>query len=98
MTDELQGRELYYTLLEVRVLTERYRRTYNRSRQHRALGYRPPAPEALLPVYPVPTPVGLTFRVVQTTRKHVTGQSVCFCTLRASPTNIHCITPCTTYS
>ena len=53
-------REVFYTLLEVRVLTERYRRTYNRIRLHSSLGYRPPAPEALLPANPVPMLVGLT--------------------------------------
>ena len=60
LRDELLDRELFYTLLEVRVLTERYRRTYNRIRPHSSLGYRPPAPEALLPADPVPVPVGLT--------------------------------------
>jgi len=47
-------------MLEVRVLTERYRRTYNQVRPHSSLGYRPPAPEALLPADPVPVPAGLT--------------------------------------
>ncbi len=28
LRDELRDREVFYTLLEVRVLTERYRRTY----------------------------------------------------------------------
>ena len=58
--DELLDREVFYTLLEVRVLTERYRRTYNQVRPHSSLGYRPPAPEALMPADPVPVPVGLT--------------------------------------
>ena len=58
--DELLDREVFYTLLEVRVLTERYRRTYNRIRPHSSLGYRPPAPEALLPADPVPVLDGLT--------------------------------------
>jgi len=44
----------------VRVLTERYRQTYNRIRPHSSLGYRPPAPEAHMPADPVPVPVGLT--------------------------------------
>ena len=57
---DLLDREVFYTLLEARVLTERYRRTYNRIRPHSSLGYRPPAPEALLPADPVPVPVGLT--------------------------------------
>ena len=36
--DELLDREVFYPLLEVRVLTERYRRTYNRVRPHSSLG------------------------------------------------------------
>ena len=38
LRDELLDRELFYTLLEVRVLTERYRQTYNRIRPHNSLG------------------------------------------------------------
>ncbi len=60
LRDELLDREVFYTLLEVRVLTEQYRRTYNQVRPHSSLGYRPPAPEALLPAEPVPVLVGLT--------------------------------------
>ena len=45
--DELLDRDLFYTLLEVRVLTKRFRRSCNRVRPHSSLGYRPPAPEAL---------------------------------------------------
>jgi transposase InsO family protein len=37
--------ELFYTLHEAQVLVERWRRQYNTQRPHRALGYRPPAPE-----------------------------------------------------
>ena len=48
------------TLLEVQVLTEQYRQTYNRIRPHSSLGYQPPAPEAVLPAVPVPVLVGLT--------------------------------------
>jgi putative transposase len=46
--DELLDRELFATLWEVQVLVERWRHTYNRIRPHRALGYRPPAPEAIV--------------------------------------------------
>jgi len=60
LRDELLDREVFYTLLKVRVLTERYRRTYNRIRPHSSLGYRPPAPEALLPADPVSVLAGLT--------------------------------------
>ena len=60
LRDELLDGEIFYTLLEVRVLTERYRRTYNRVRPHSSLGYRPPATEAVLPAEPLPVLVGLT--------------------------------------
>ena len=38
------------TLMEAKVLIERWRREYNTVRPHSALGYRPPAPEAVRPV------------------------------------------------
>ena len=43
------GQGAFYTLL-----AERYRRTYNQVSPHSSLGYRPPAPEALVPADPVP--------------------------------------------
>lgn len=46
--DELLNPELFDTLLEAKVLTERWRRGYNTVRPHSALGYRPPAPEVIL--------------------------------------------------
>ncbi len=60
LRDESLDKEVFYTLLEVRVLTERYRRTVNRIRPHSSLGCRPPAPEALLPDDPVPLLAGPT--------------------------------------
>jgi transposase InsO family protein len=42
--------EIFYTLREAKILIERWRVHYNRVRPHSALGYRPPAPEATLPV------------------------------------------------
>ena len=66
LRDELLGREVFYTLLEVRVLTERYRQTYNRIRPHSSLGYRPPAPETVMPAVPLPVLAALTWQVVQT--------------------------------
>ena len=45
LRDELLDREVFYALLEVKVLTGQYRQTYNRIRPHSSLGYRPPAPE-----------------------------------------------------
>ena len=38
LRDELLNREVFYTLLEVQVLTEQYRQTYNRIRPHSSLG------------------------------------------------------------
>jgi len=48
LRDELLDREIFYTLGEAKVLIERWRREYNTFRPHSALGYRPPAPEAVL--------------------------------------------------
>jgi hypothetical protein len=45
--DELLNGEIFYTLKEAQILIERWRREYNTLRPHRALGYRPPAPEAI---------------------------------------------------
>lgn len=46
LRDELLDREIFYTLLEAKVLVERWRHEYNTIRPHSSLGYRPPAPEA----------------------------------------------------
>ena len=50
LRDELINREIFTTLTEARVLIEEWRREYNQVRPHSALGYRPPAPEAIIPV------------------------------------------------
>ena len=60
LRDELLDREVFYTLLEVQVLTEQYRKTDNRTRPHSSLGYRPPAPETILTAGPILALVGLT--------------------------------------
>ena len=46
MRDELLDREIFMTLTEAKVLIESWRKEYNETRPHSALGYRPPAPEA----------------------------------------------------
>ena len=51
LRDELLTREVFDALLEAKVLVERWRRHYNTIRPHSSLGYRPPAPEAILPRY-----------------------------------------------
>jgi len=47
LRDELLDREVFDTLWEAKVLVERWRKQYNHIRPHSALGYRPPAPEAV---------------------------------------------------
>ncbi|WFG38641.1 IS3 family transposase [Candidatus Lucifugimonas marina] len=47
--DELLNREIFYSLKEVQILTERWRREYNTIRPHSSLGYRAPAPEVIMP-------------------------------------------------
>ena len=46
---ELFNGELFDTLLEAKVLVERWRGHYNTVRPHSSLGYQPPAPEAIQP-------------------------------------------------
>ena len=49
LRDELLAGEQFSTLHEAKVLIERWRRHYNAVRPHSSLGYRPPAPETILP-------------------------------------------------
>jgi len=49
MRDEVLNLELFESLIEAKVLIERWRKVYNHVRPHSALGYRPPAPEAIMP-------------------------------------------------
>ena len=49
LRDELLAREIFYDLREAKVLIENWRRYYNTARPHSSLGYRPPAPETILP-------------------------------------------------
>jgi transposase InsO family protein len=50
LRDELLNREIFTTLTEAKVLIEEWRREYNQVRPHSSLGYRPPAPEAILTI------------------------------------------------
>jgi len=60
MRDELLDREIFYTLKEAQVLIEDWRCHYNTQRPHSSLGYRPPAPEAILVSSPAPVLLSLT--------------------------------------
>jgi len=42
------NREIFHNLREAQVIIERWRQEYNIYRPHSSLGYRPPAPEAVL--------------------------------------------------
>jgi len=52
LRDEVLNRESFDTLAEAQAIIEAWRREYNRVRPHSSLGYRPPAPEAILPSLP----------------------------------------------
>ncbi|HAW30929.1 MAG TPA: IS3 family transposase [Planctomycetaceae bacterium] len=52
LRDQLLNGEIFDTLLEAKVLIERWRRQYNTIRPHSSLGYQPPAPEAIAPCLP----------------------------------------------
>jgi transposase InsO family protein len=48
LRDELLNREIFTTLTEAKILIEQWRKEYNQVRPHSSLGYRPPAPEAIM--------------------------------------------------
>jgi transposase InsO family protein len=49
LRDELLNGEIFYSVKEAQVLIESWCRHYNTVRPHSALGYRPPAPETIVP-------------------------------------------------
>ena len=48
--DELLNGEIFHTLKEAQIIIEQWRCHYNTNRPHSALGYRPPALEAIVPM------------------------------------------------
>ena len=50
LRDELLNCEIFTTMVEAKILIGQWRREYNHIRPHSSLGYRPPAPEARIPV------------------------------------------------
>ena len=48
--DELLNGEVFYNLNEAQIIIEKWRKHYNTIRPHSALGSRPPAPEAIVPI------------------------------------------------
>ena len=55
LRNELLDGEVFYSLKEAQILIERWRQHYNTVRPHSALGYRPPAPESIVPIDHRPT-------------------------------------------
>lgn len=55
LRDELLDAEVFYSLREAQILIEQWRRHYNTARPHSSLGYRPPAPKAVIPIDQRPT-------------------------------------------
>ena len=69
LRDEFLNVEVLDTVLEARILIERWRRHYNTLRPHSSLGYRPPAPESIQPwppgsAAPPPPAMATAFEVV----------------------------------
>ena len=54
MRDELLNGEIFYSLREAQIIIVEWRKRYNTKRPHSALGYRPPAPETIIPMETVP--------------------------------------------
>ncbi len=49
MRDELLNGEIFFTLIEAKVIIEMWVKYYNTKRPHSSLNYKPPAPEVLQP-------------------------------------------------
>ena len=59
---ELLNGAIFYSLREAQIIIERWRNHYNTKRPHSALAYRPPAPEAIVPMDQRPNHA-LTFKL-----------------------------------
>ncbi|MCG8404531.1 MAG: integrase core domain-containing protein, partial [Phycisphaerales bacterium] len=55
LRDELLNGKIFTSLREVQIIIESWRKHYNTKRSHSALGYRPPAPETIVPMDQTPS-------------------------------------------
>ena len=55
LRDELLNGAIFYSLKEAQIIIEEWRRHYNTKRPHSALGYKPPAPEIIIPLQEGPS-------------------------------------------
>ena len=53
--DDLLNGEIFYSMKEAQIVIEQWRNHYNTKRPHSALGYKPPAPETIIPLQERPT-------------------------------------------
>src|ERR1700745_3013215 len=51
LRDELLNGEIFYSLREAQIVIESWRRHYNTIRPHASLGFKPPAPEVVVPAF-----------------------------------------------
>jgi len=49
LRNEVLNAEIFDTVIEARIIIEKWRNHYNQVRPHSSLGYKPPAPMAILP-------------------------------------------------
>ena len=80
LRDEFLNGEIFYSLKEAQILTERWRVHYNTVRPHSSLGYRPPAPMAYRLAMPPPSesrsvPSAVMETLILTGIKHRAGQT-----------------------
>ena len=50
LRDELLNGEIFYSIKEAQIVIEQWRQHYNTIRPHDALGWRPPAPQSIVPL------------------------------------------------
>jgi putative transposase len=71
LRDELLNGEIFYSLAEARVVIEGWRQHYNTVRPHSSLGYKPPAPNALVwPAIPAKPAATVTLDVADKPTMH----------------------------
>jgi transposase InsO family protein len=53
LNNALLNGEIFYSLMDARIVIELWRKHYNERRPHSSLGYRPPAPATLGQIQPL---------------------------------------------
>ena len=71
--NKLLDRKIFYTAKEEHVLIESWRNYYNTIRSHSSLGYRPPAPETVVPSAWATFAAALSTAALRTAQQPVTN-------------------------